>query len=44
MNLLELIDKEFSEGRSRKELGSGIDHLVFNATDDSGIVYKLGPA
>jgi hypothetical protein len=43
MNLLELIDKEFGEGRSRTELGAGIDHLVFNATVDSGIVYKLGP-
>jgi hypothetical protein len=43
MKLLETISNEFSEGRSRKELGSGIDHLVFTATDDSNIVYKLGP-
>ncbi len=43
-----LLDKAFAkkdldEGRSRKELGSGVDHLVFTATDDSDIVYKLGP-
>ncbi len=43
MKQLETINNEFSEGRSRTELGSGIDHLVFTATDDSNIVYKLGP-
>lgn len=43
MKLLETISKEFGEGRSRKELGSGVDHVVFTATDDSNIVYKIGP-
>jgi|Laugresu1bdmlbsd_1035121.scaffolds.fasta_scaffold41580_2 hypothetical protein len=43
MKLLETINNEFSEGRSRTELGSGVDHMVFTATDDSNIVYKLGP-
>lgn len=43
MKLLETISKEFGEGRSRTELGSGVDHVVFTATDDSNIVYKLGP-
>lgn len=43
MKLLEIINNEFSEGRSRTELGSGVDHMVFTATDDSNIVYKLGP-
>jgi hypothetical protein len=43
MKILEIVNKEFGEGRSRKELGSGVDHMVFTATDDSNIVYKLGP-
>jgi hypothetical protein len=43
MKLLETINNEFNEGRSRTELGSGVDHMVFTATDDSNIVYKLGP-
>ena len=43
MKLLETISKEFGEGRSRTELGSGVDHVVFTATDDSNIVYKIGP-
>jgi hypothetical protein len=39
MKLFDIIN----EGRSRKELGAGVDHTVFTATDNSDIVYKLGP-
>ena len=43
MKLLELVDGEFRESRSRKELGSGVDHSVYASTDEPGVVYKLGP-
>jgi hypothetical protein len=42
MKLLEIINKEFSEGRSRKEMGAGVEHKVFPSTTDPNIVYKLG--
>jgi hypothetical protein len=38
-----LTTEPINEGRSRKQLGSGVDHMVFTATDDTDIVYKLGP-
>jgi hypothetical protein len=44
MKLFDILeDVEFKEGRSRKLLASGVDHMVFTATDDDGIIYKLGP-
>ena len=44
MKLFDILeDVEFKEGRSRKEFASGVDHMVFTATDNSDIVYKLGP-
>lgn len=42
MKLLEIINNEFSEGRSRKEMGAGVEHKVFPSTTDPNIVYKLG--
>lgn len=30
------------EARSRKEMGSGVDHLIYPSTTDPNIVYKLG--
>lgn len=43
MKLLELVDLEFKEGRSRKEMGSGVEHAIYTSTDEPGVVYKLGP-
>lgn len=43
MKLLELVDKEFGEGRSRVPIGSGIDHTIYTSTDEPNIIYKLGP-
>lgn len=33
---------EFYEGRSRKNPMSGVEHLVYNDTEDPSIVYKIG--
>lgn len=35
-------DIEFSEGRSRKEMGAGVEHKVYPSTTDPNVVYKLG--
>jgi len=44
MKLFDILEAvEVKEGRSRKELASGVDHMVFTATDNSDVVYKLGP-
>lgn len=43
MKLIKILeDIEFKEGRSRKEMGAGVEHKVFPSTTDPNIVYKLG--
>lgn len=43
MKLLEIINNEFKEARSRKELGRGVEHTVYPSTNEPNVVYKLGP-
>jgi len=42
MKLLEIINKEFKEGRARKAMGGGIEHTIYPSTNEPDVVYKLG--
>lgn len=43
MKLSKITNKEFKEGRARKEMGSGVEHTVYASTDEPDVIYKLGP-
>lgn len=43
MKLSKITNKEFKEGRARKEMASGVEHTVYASTDEPDVIYKLGP-